>query len=134
MAENCEARLKLIGCFSSCSPLSTSTSTLSSNFTFLLVVFEEPSLESRPGDLMPKGSLNILSGDAGFFPLYFAELVEIPLSFGVLKSLKDFSSSIIALMSLMSSAATDWLNPTPEAREFSNYLKPAAAPGIELSS
>ena len=62
------------------------------------------------------------SGEAGFsfYPSFtLAELVETPLSLGDLKSRRDSSFSINALISLRSSAS-DLSNPAPDYLEFSN--------------
>ena len=131
IAENWEVRLRFIGSFVS---FSCSISTYSSNYTFLRAALDELSGEATGlGDFLPDSMFKFsllgdegfstflgdevplvteeffFMGEGGFFTsLSLAELVETPLSLGVLKSLSDFSSSISdALISWISSAASD---------------------------
>ena len=72
--------------------LSTLISTFSSNLTFLEAPLEEPSLGIF-GDFTPAESC-FFTGEVGlkFNPSFIlAELVDTPLSFGDLKSLRDSS-------------------------------------------
>ena len=129
IAENWEVRLRFIGSFVS---FSCSMNTYSSNYTFLRAALDELSGEATGlGDFLPDSMFSLLGdegfstflgdevplvieefffmGEGGFFTsLSLADLVETPLSLGVLKSLSDFSSSISdALISWISSAASD---------------------------